>query len=71
MGKRRGATKKEKKRAAHWSKRVCVTKPGYNFIKKIQKEKNYKSMAGTLDYILNEHKKKVSETSNKKQNVRK
>ncbi len=50
---------KNDKRKELWSKRICITKDSYEYIQEIQEKKEYKTMAGTLDMIINKYKKKV------------
>jgi hypothetical protein len=47
---------KEDKRKKRWSKRICIKEEQYEFIKEVQQKKKYKTMAGTLDNIINNFK---------------
>ena len=52
------------KRKENWGKRICLKGEQYDFIKETQQNKNYKTMAGTLDVIINfyknyEHRRKT------------
>ena len=44
-------------RSKKWNKRICITEEQYKFIKRIQQDNKYKTMAGTLDMIINKYKK--------------
>ena len=44
---------KEKRRKTKWSKRICLTESNYQFLKQEMEKNNYKTLAGTLDKILN------------------
>lgn len=44
------------KRQRLWGKRICLKEEQYQFIKEVKKKKKYKTMAGTLDFIINNFK---------------
>lgn len=48
--------KKQEKRKNKWKKRICLTEEQYNYLKLEMKRKKYKTMAGTLDLIINKYK---------------
>jgi len=52
-------TKKQKERSKRWNKRICIKGKQLEYIEKVRKKKNFKSKAGTLDYIINQYKKKI------------
>lgn len=49
--------KKEISRKKRWSKRVCLKSEQHFFLKKEMKNLKYKTLAGTLDFIINCYKK--------------
>ena len=48
-------TEKNKKRSEKWSKRVCVTQKSHDKLEEIKEDKNYSTLAGTLDMIINNY----------------
>lgn len=50
--------KTQEKRSKKWKKRICLTEEQYNFLKLEMYKKKYKTMAGTLDCIINNYKNK-------------
>lgn len=44
-------------RKERWKKRVCLKEEQYNYLKLEMKRKKFKTMAGTLDLIINIYKK--------------
>lgn len=48
---------KEKYRKNKWKKRICVTQRNYDYINEMMIKKKYKTLAGTLDHIINKYKK--------------
>lgn len=52
--------KKHEKRKNKWKKRICITEEQYNFLKLEMCKKKYKTMAGTLDCVINKYKKNES-----------
>lgn len=53
--------KKQEKRKNKWKKRICITEEQYNFLKLEMSKKKYKTLAGTLDYIINNFKKQYGD----------
>ena len=49
-------SKKEILRNEKWKKRICITEDNYQFVYDVMIRKKYKTMAGTLDFIINQHK---------------
>lgn len=39
-----------------WKKRICITEENHGFVYDVMIRKKYKTMAGTLDFIINKYK---------------
>lgn len=52
-------------RKERWPKVIKLKQDKYDYIKKKQKEFKYKTLAGTLDKILNDYEKQLRKTNNK------
>lgn len=52
---------KYKKRSNKWKKRICLTEENYDFIHDEMIRKKYKTLAGTLDSMLNSLKSQMNE----------
>lgn len=68
-------TQKEDYRAKKWKKRICLTEENYDYIHEMMIKKKYKTMAGTLDAILNQvsqayerKTRKINDENNKRSN---
>jgi len=48
--------KKTEIRSQRWTKRICLKEEQYEFIKEELIKKKYKTLAGTLDFIINKYK---------------
>lgn len=52
-----------KRRSSVWSERICIKKSKKEFIKREREKKNFKTLAGTLDFIIKFYKDYVEKNN--------